>query len=96
MQRDEVITRLAGARPLLDQFGVKGLYLFGSVARNEAGDESDIDLLVEFEQPVSLFEFVRLRRELEVVLGRRVDLVTRLALKPQLRDRILREAVRAA
>ena len=96
MQRDEVVSRLAGSRDLLARFGVKELYLFGSAARNEARDDSDIDLLVDFEQPVSLFNFVRLQREIEAVLGRRVDLVTRRALKPQLRDRILSEAVRAA
>ena len=96
MQRDEVVSRLAGSRALLAGFGVKELYLFGSAVRNEARDDSDIDLLVDFEQPVSLFEFVRLQREIEAVLGRRVDLVTRRALKPQLRDRILSEAVRAA
>ncbi len=96
MQRDEIVGRLAGSRDLLARFGVKELYLFGSAVRNEAGDDSDVDLLVEFERPVSLFQFVRLQHEIEAVLGRRVDLVTPGAIKPQLRDRILREAVRAA
>ncbi len=96
MQREEIVGRLAGSRDLLARFGVKELYLFGSAARDEARDDSDVDLLVEFEQPVSLFQFVRLQRGIEAVLGRRVDLVTRRAIKPQLRDRILREAVRAA
>ena len=58
--------------------------------------ESDVDLLVEFSVPVGLFEFVRLRRFLEEILGARVDLVTPGALKPQLRQAVLREAVRAA
>ena len=96
MQRDEITGRLAGSRNLLDRFGVRALYLFGSAVRNEARDDSDVDLLVEFEQPISLFQFVRLQREIEAVLDCRVDLVTRRAIKPQLRDRILREAVRAA
>ena len=96
MQRDEIVGRLAGSRDLLTRFGMKELYLFGSAVRNEASENSDIDLLVDFEQPASLFAFVRLQREIEAVLGRRVDLVTRLALKPNLRDRILREAIRAA
>ena len=96
MHRDEIVSRLAGSRDLLARFGVKELYLFGSAVRNEARDDSDVDLLVEFEQPVSLFQFVRLQREIEAVLDCRVDLVTRRAIKPQLRDRILREAVRAA
>ena len=55
-----------------------------------------MDLLVEFSVPVGLFEFVRLRRFLEAILGARVDLVTPGALKPQLRQAVLREAVRAA
>jgi predicted nucleotidyltransferase len=96
MQREEIVGRLAGSRDLLARFGVKELYLFGSAARDEARDDSDVDLLVEFEQPVSLFQFVRLQRGIEAVLGCRVDLVTRRAIKPQLRDRILREAIRAA
>lgn len=58
--------------------------------------DSDVDLLVEFSRPIGLFEFVRLQRELSQILGHRVDLVTPAALKPQLRDRILGEAVVAA
>ncbi len=71
--------------------------LFGSLARGEATEESDIDLLVEFSKPIGLLRFVALKRLLgEVVLGRPVDLVTPKALKPQLRDWILKEAIRAA
>jgi uncharacterized protein len=92
----DVLTRLAEHRPELQGHGVTGLWLFGSAARGELTVDSDIDLLVEFERPVSLFEFARLRRHLEEWLGRPVDLVTREALKPLLRARILREAVRAA
>jgi predicted nucleotidyltransferase len=72
------------------------LSVFGSVARGEARPESDVDLLVEFSAPVGLFEFVRLRRFLEEILGARVDLVTPDALKPQLKQAVLREAIRAA
>ena len=96
MQRDEIVSRLSKSGDLLARFGVNALHLFGSAARNEAREDSDIDLLVDFEQPISLFHFVRLKHELEGVLGCPVDLVTRRALKPQLRDRILREAFRAA
>ena len=70
--------------------------LFGSFARDEARDDSDVDVLVEFSRPIGLFEFVRLQRELSRRVGRNVDLVTAAALKPQLRDRILQEAVVAA
>jgi predicted nucleotidyltransferase len=96
MRRDEVIRLLAGAREALRPFHVKALFLFGSVARDEATAQSDVDLLVDFDETPSLFEFARLRRILGEILGSPVDLVTRPALKVQLRDRILSEAIRAA
>jgi len=92
----EVLSLLAGHLPELHAHAVSGLWVFGSAARGELRPDSDIDLLVEFDRPVSLFEFARLRRRLEELLGRPVDMVTREALKPQLRERILNEAVRAA
>jgi uncharacterized protein len=96
MRREEAIRRLAAARGLLTTFRVEAIYLFGSVARDEAGSSSDVDLLVDFETPPSLFAFARLRRLLAEALECPVDLVTRAALKPKLREGILREAVRAA
>jgi uncharacterized protein len=96
MQHSVVLGRLRELRGILDSHGVASLFLFGSAARGEASADSDIDLLVEFGRPIGLFEFVRLRRELEAALGRPVDLVTKAALKPQLRDEILSEAIRAA
>jgi len=75
---------------------VKSLAIFGSVARNEATAGSDIDILVEFGQPVGLFEFVRIKARLEKILDRPVDLVTPEALKKQLKEQILKEAVYAA
>ena len=96
MLRDDVLEKIASQRQSLDQFHVKSLSVFGSVARGEARADSDVDLLVEFSVPVGLFEFVRLRRFLEQILGARVDLVTPGALKPQLKQAVLREAVRAA
>jgi predicted nucleotidyltransferase len=96
MTRDELINRLRDSRALLDAFGVVRVALFGSYARDEATLDSDVDLLVEFGRPIGLFEFVRLQRELGGRLGRRVELVTAAALKPQLRDRILSEAVAVA
>jgi len=67
--------------------------LFCSVARGEPTAESDIDLLVEFSRPIGLLQFVELKRILEEVFERSVDLVTPKALKPQLRDGILKEAI---
>lgn len=96
MRLDEVMTRLSDQLPSLQRFGVVSLSVFGSFARGEADRESDIDLLVEFSQPIGLFDFVRLRDHLEALLGRPVDLVTPDALHPALRDSILSEAVHAA
>ena len=69
-------------------------FLFGSIVRGEAREDSDIDLIVDFAKPVGLFDFIGLQERLCAVLGRRVDLVTRAALKPRIRDRVLQEAVR--
>ena len=94
--REDVVARIEGAAPELKAYAVKELWLFGSAAREELKAGSDIDILVDFAAPVTLFEFARLRRRLESLLGRSVDLVTRDALKPQLREQILGEAVRVA
>ncbi|MBI2939989.1 MAG: nucleotidyltransferase family protein [Chloroflexi bacterium] len=76
--------------------GDTSLSLFGSVARDEAGPESDVDLLVEFSAPVGLFRFVRLRNYLEQLLGRRVDLAMIEAIREPMREQVLRDAVHAA
>ena len=83
-------------QPELLQHGVESLAVFGSLARGEASQDSDIDLLVEFNKPVGLFEFIRLKFTLEGLTGRKVDLVTRDALRPALRETILNEAVYVA
>jgi len=77
----------------LHQRGVKSLAVFGSLVRGAETTASDIDLLVEFNRPVSLFEFIRLKLYLEELTGRRVDLVTPDALRPTMRDEILSEIV---
>lgn len=93
--REEVQRRLGGAQAELASLGVRTLDLFGSVARGEARSASDVDLLVDFDRPIGLFHFFRVQRRLEEILGCQVDLVMREAVKPQLRDRIFSEAVRA-
>lgn len=94
--REDILRALRNAKPLLDSFGVAHVSLFGSFARDEAHQNSDVDLLVGFARSIGMFDFVRLQRELGERIGRKVDLVTHAALKPQFRDRILAEAVRAA
>jgi len=95
MNRAQIIQCLADHKQDLDRFGVRSLALFGSVARGEQRPDSDIDILVEFERVGGLFEFIRLKNYLELTLGHPVDLVTPDALKPQLREKILKESVHA-
>ncbi|MDZ4660574.1 MAG: nucleotidyltransferase family protein [Pseudomonadota bacterium] len=75
---------------------VKKLFVFGSVARGSAESTSDIDLLVEFDCPVGMFEFLEVKYFLEALLNAKVDLATERALHPQLKDNILKEALRVA
>jgi len=96
MKRDGVLRILSANRERLNKFSVKSIALFGSVARDEALPGSDIDLLVEFSGPVGLFDFIRLKNHLEELLQAPVDLVTPDALKDRMREKILREAIRAA
>jgi uncharacterized protein len=96
MTQEQVRRCLTDAKVELAALGVRSLDLFGSVARGEARVDSDVDLLVEFDRPVGLFHFFHVQRRLEQILGARVDLVMRAAVKPQLRERIFAEAIRAA
>ena len=78
---------------LTKQFGVKSLFLFGSVARNEATIASDVDLLVEFSRPVGYFGLFALQEYLEKLLGCPVDLGTTESLKPYVRERVMGELI---
>ena len=95
MQATEVIQLLRAHAGELAEYQVAKVALFGSVARNEAKPQSDIDILVEFRQPIGLFAFVRLKRLLEAILGRPVDLVTPDALRESMRQQVLAEAIYA-
>jgi len=77
--------------PILRRLGVRRASVFGSLARGEDDEESDVDLLVELEPGRSLLDLAELKVELEEVLGRRVDVITYDSLHPLLRDRVLRE-----
>jgi hypothetical protein len=99
MRCDEALAILREALPeLRARYAVKDIAVFGSVARDEAGPNSDVDLLVEFEagRAGGYFKFFELQEDLERRLHQTVDLVTPDALKRQLRDRILMEAIHAA
>ncbi len=94
--RAKILETLRLVRPELERYGVSSLSLFGSASRGEDRPDSDVDVLVEFGRPAGLFDFIRVRRRLEDALGRRVDLVTPDALRPAMREAVLRDAVRAA
>jgi len=98
MNAQEAISILRSATDVRRDFSVRSFRVFGSIVRGEAGADSDIDILVEFEPDarIGLFEFARLQRRLSEALGRPVDLVTPDALHESLRQQILSEAVYAA
>ena len=95
MSRDEVLSILAKHGEELKAMGVTSIAIFGSTARNEARGDSDVDILVDFAEPVGMFKFLEVKSRLEGILGREVDLATPDALRRQMRPRILKEAVRA-
>lgn len=90
---DEMRRTLRSELPRLQQqYALRSLEVFGSFVRGEASENSDLDLLVEFDQTPTLFSFIRLENELSEVLGIKVDLVMKDSLKPVLGARILAEA----
>jgi len=94
MRRDEAIRLVNSHRSeLAEKHGVRKLSLFGSVARDEASDTSDVDLLVEFDRPIGLFGLFELQDRLEQLLGCSVDLGTPDSLKPRIRSAVLAESV---
>lgn len=92
--RSEVLEVLRAHRDTLaERFGVTGLALFGSFARDQATETSDVDILVGFDGPATSKSYFGVQFYLEDLLGRRVDLVTTKALRPQFRPYVEREAV---
>ena len=97
MKRAEVLRILSDHQSeFLRQFGVKSLSLFGSVARDEATETSDVDVLVEFDRPTGYFGVIALQEHLESLLQCKVDVGTFHSLKPRLRQRILGECIHVA
>ena len=78
-------------RPILNRWNIEKASIFGSTVRGEAGE--DIDILVELDDNVSLFDFIELKLELEDAIGKKVDLVEFSTIKPAFRERILKEQV---
>ena len=95
LTRETILETLRGERTMLARLGVREIALFGSFARGEATDASDVDVLVELSD--SRFDtYMDVKFHLEEILGRSVDLVVLDAVKPRLRKYILDEAIRAA
>ena len=97
MTTQEIQEKLAFHREELRQMGIASLSLFGSTARGEANEMSDIDLLIEFDRAVGLFHFFSVQHRLEEMLGvPKVDLIQRGAVHPMLREHILSETIHVA
>ncbi len=97
MRREEALSILAAhRRELRELFGVKSLRLFGSVARDEASEQSDVDIVVDFDETPSLFGFLRLQGYLRDLLGTKVDLVTETGLRERARPFVEKDAVNVA
>lgn len=96
MHRDEIISRIRKHADAIRAEGATALFLFGSAARDEMRDESDIDVFVECDpsRQVSLLHIIGIKHIIEDDLGRHVDITTKPGLHPLLRDRILHEAIR--
>lgn len=86
-----ILERLNELKPFLQkEYSVKSIGLFGSFSDNSFSDESDIDILVELEKPIG-WKYFSLEIFLEKTFGRKIDLVTKNALKEQIKDRILKQ-----
>ncbi|HEY9705124.1 MAG TPA: nucleotidyltransferase family protein [Allocoleopsis sp.] len=93
LTKDEVLTIIREHKEQLQKMGVKSLELFGSVARDEANIDSDIDFLVEFEGKTGLFKLLEVQYYLEDILGCPVDLGTKDSLKNNLQPQVLKELI---
>jgi predicted nucleotidyltransferase len=95
MKRDDAMSRLRAHEADLKRLGVEHLYLFGSTARGEARDDSDVDLFFDHEKgKLGLFELMDVQERAADILGRQADVMTRGSLHPRLRKRIEESAVR--
>ena len=91
MDKEEIKRALVANRKILRKYKVSKVGIFGSYVRDKAKKKSDVDLLVEFEEVIDLFDFVHLTDEVEKVLKTKVDLATPDAIKPYIRSRIMKE-----
>ncbi|MCF8230965.1 MAG: nucleotidyltransferase family protein [Bacteroidales bacterium] len=91
MSKEEILKKLEELKPILhNDFAVKEIGVFGSFVDEKQSDDSDIDILVELERPIG-WKFFSLEKYLEQAFGRKIDLVTKKALKKQIKDNILQK-----
>lgn len=93
MERKDIISKIKAQQEELQKLGVKSLCLFGSVARDEATQNSDVDLLVELERPAGLFKLSKVEHYLEESLGCAVDLGTKSALREHCRPTVIKDLI---
>jgi len=94
MLTETIKIKLAAYKPILvERYGVKEIGIFGSYIRGEQKGNSDVDVLVDFTESISLLNFIHLENELSDLLGVKVDLVMKTALKPRIGRQILEEVV---
>ncbi|PZD75479.1 hypothetical protein C1752_00471 [Acaryochloris thomasi RCC1774] len=96
MRREQVINILKQYEQNIKDFGIRSVSVFGSVARDEAHLDSDIDILVDFLEAPTFDRYMDLKFYLEDCFGQSVDLVSYKMLKPQIRQAVEKEAIRVA
>lgn len=94
MNKQDIKKKIKNQLPYLRQkYHVKRLGIFGSVVRNQQRKGSDLDMLVELTSPIGFFDFIRLENFLTKALNQKVDLVSKKAIKPAIKDDVLKEAL---
>ncbi len=98
MNRGDVMNKVDFIRsrilPVFKKYNVKRAGIFGSVARGEDNIQSDVDILIELDDNLSLFDYIRMKLEIEEILGKSVDLVEYNTIKPSIKNKILEEEIR--
>ncbi len=94
MTKEDIVKIIHENREILEKYKIKEINLFGSFVRGEENENSDIDFLVEFKTPISIFKHVHLMNELGEIFMRKVEVVSFKALKPLIKENILKEAMR--
>lgn len=94
MGLDTIKREIKKRKPVLkSEYGVKSIGIFGSAARGQLKRTSDVDIMIELERPMGMFRFIDLEDYLSRAVGRKVDLVTRKAIKSVVKNSILKETV---